>query len=84
MSLPYNRHYALNSQAGHGLHHSQVLETYPITAPGQTVPGGYQADGSVVNWSRDCNVVVTDQYNMPGCCSVWAAAPPPVQCCPNQ
>lgn len=82
MSTPYHRFSALNGQRGHQLFHDQVLESYPICpaasasaangAGAEFLPGGYQADGTVVSYGNDCSVRVTDQYNMPGPCSTWA------------
>lgn len=73
MSYPYNRFYANNSQMGHQLFHDQVLETFPTKLdPNQFTPGVYMADGSIASWGKDCSVKVSDQYNMPGCCSTWA------------
>jgi len=73
MSYPDNRFYATNNQRGHQLFYDQVLETYPVKIdPNQYAEGVYMADGSMASWGKNCDVKVTDQYNMPTCCSTWA------------
>uniref|UniRef100_A0A6C0BMU4 Uncharacterized protein n=1 Tax=viral metagenome TaxID=1070528 RepID=A0A6C0BMU4_9ZZZZ len=83
MSLPYHRHSALNHQRGHQLFHDQVLQTFPATlSNADYAAGGYQADGTVVSWGKDCTIKTTDQYNMPTCCSTWASGRgQPGACC---
>jgi hypothetical protein len=84
MSFPYHRNYALNEQRGHQLFYDQVLETYPIpVSSDEFAPGVYQADGSVASWGKNCSIKITDQYNMPTCCSTWASGrqSQPI-CCP--